>query len=64
LLEASVQARARSSAWNCGEKPDAPDLSRLLRTRRERPSRSRTAEERDDLAPFHCLMPPCLREKA
>ena len=33
---------------------------RLLRARRERPRRRRTAEQRDELAPFHCRMPPVL----
>src|SRR5262245_43619230 len=32
---------------------------RLLRARRERPCR-RTAEQRDERAPLHCLMPPVL----
>jgi len=32
---------------------------RLLRARRERP-RGRAAEERDELAPFHCPIPPVL----
>src|SRR5262249_25385794 len=32
---------------------DAPHALALLRTRRERPRRSRTAEQRDELAPFH-----------
>ena len=32
---------------------------RLLRARRQRPSR-RAAEQRDEIAPFHCPMPPAL----
>jgi hypothetical protein len=32
----------------------------LLRARRQRPRR-RTAESRDEVAPFHSLMPPVLR---
>jgi hypothetical protein len=34
----------------------------LLRTRRERPRRG-TAEQRDELAPFHCPVPPVLERK-
>src|SRR5262249_34856678 len=34
-----------------------------LRLRRERPRRRRAAEKRDELAPFHSLMPPVLRTK-
>src|SRR6516164_9858043 len=34
---------------------------RLLRARRERPRRRRAAEQRDEIAPFHCPMPPVLR---
>src|SRR5262249_47065148 len=33
---------------------------RLLRAHRERPRRCRAADERDDVAPFHCPMPPVL----
>jgi hypothetical protein len=33
---------------------------RLLRARRERPRARRTAEQRDEFAPFHSLMPPML----
>jgi hypothetical protein len=29
----------------------------LLRARRERPGRRRSANERDEVAPFHCPMP-------
>src|SRR5262249_12565053 len=32
----------------------------LLRVRRERPRGRRAAEQRDELAPFHCPMPPVL----
>src|SRR5262245_48748813 len=32
----------------------------LLRARRDWPRRCRAAEERDELAPFHCQMPPVL----
>src|SRR6266566_621773 len=39
--------------------PDYRNSSRLLRTRREWPRR-RAAEHRDELAPFHCPMPPVL----
>jgi hypothetical protein len=35
------------------QKPDSRQLARLLRARRERPSGCRTAEQRDELAPFH-----------
>src|SRR5262249_11227578 len=34
----------------------------LLRAHRERPCR-RAAEQRDELAPFHCQVPPVLRTK-
>jgi hypothetical protein len=30
----------------------------LLRARRERPSCRRAADERDEIAPFHCPIPP------
>jgi hypothetical protein len=33
---------------------------RLLRARRERPRCRRPAEQRDEFAPFHCLVPPVL----
>src|SRR5262245_9816410 len=33
---------------------------RLLRARRDRPRRSRAAEQRDEVAPVHCPMPPVL----
>src|SRR5262249_60153004 len=33
--------------------PDARQPRRLLRVRRERPGGGRTAEKRDELAPFH-----------
>src|SRR5262245_58090141 len=36
------------------------NLLRLLRTRRERPRGCRAAEQRDELAPFHCPMPRVL----
>jgi hypothetical protein len=36
---------------------------RLLRTRRKRPRARRTAEKRNELASFHCLMLPCFRQK-
>src|SRR5262249_42350946 len=39
---------------------DAPSTLRLLRARRERPCRRRAAEQRDELAAFHCPMPPAL----
>src|SRR6266436_1866131 len=37
------------------EQADAPHPIELLRARRERPSHRRTAEERDELAPFHLI---------
>src|SRR5258705_4319469 len=43
----NVEARA--------EKADAPDLAGLLCTRRERPRRCRTAEQREELAPFQSI---------
>jgi hypothetical protein len=36
---------------------------RLLRVRRERPSRRRAAEQRDELAPLHVWMAPAWQEK-
>src|SRR5262249_56987889 len=54
----------RDHPWGVGagaENADAPDLARLLRARRERPRCSRAAEQRDELTPFHCPMPPVLR---
>jgi hypothetical protein len=35
---------------------------RLLRARRERPRRSRAADERDELTAFHCPLAPVLPE--
>jgi hypothetical protein len=44
----------------CGQQHgDAPHALGLLRARRNRP-RSRVADERDELAPFHYPMPPVL----
>jgi hypothetical protein len=43
--------------------PDGRQLSWLLRPRRERPRRRRAAEQRDELAAFHCPVPPVLRPK-
>jgi hypothetical protein len=40
--------------------PESPSPTRLLRARHKRPSRRRAAEQRDELAPFHCPMPPVL----
>jgi hypothetical protein len=42
------------------EHVDAPHPLALLRARRERPSYCRAAEKCDELAPFHCPMPPVL----
>src|SRR6516165_7359071 len=52
--EAGVVARI-SFAWRAGQKPDAPDLRRLLRERRERPNRHRPAQHRYELAPPHSI---------
>src|SRR5262249_60677715 len=35
-------------------------MHRLLRARRERPCSHSAAEKRDELAPFHCPIPPVL----
>jgi hypothetical protein len=43
------------------EHAEAPHALSLLRPRRERPRRGRAAEQRDELAPFHCQRLPCLR---
>src|SRR5262245_15038754 len=40
--------------------PELAIVPRLLRARRHRPRRSRAAEERNELATFHCPMPPVL----
>jgi hypothetical protein len=43
------------------QQADAPHALALLRARRERPSRGRrAAKQRDELASFHCSMPPVL----
>jgi hypothetical protein len=42
------------------EHTDSAHSLPLLRARRERPSR-RAAEQQDELAAFHCPMPPVLR---
>src|SRR6476620_11077447 len=42
-----------------GQKTDADEPARQMRACCERPSR-RTAQQRDELAPFHCPMPPVL----
>jgi hypothetical protein len=42
------------------QKPDSRQLARLLRARRERPRRGGAAEQRDELASFHCPVPPVL----
>jgi hypothetical protein len=42
---------------------DAPYPLALLRTRRERPRRRRTAKQSDELAPFHCQCLPCFGPK-
>jgi hypothetical protein len=41
---------------------DAPNASRLLRARRERPRRH-AAEQCDEIAPFHYPMLPCFPPK-
>src|SRR5262245_37078173 len=41
--------------------PDARQLRWLLRARRQRPRHCGPAEERDELAAFHCPVPPVLR---
>src|SRR5262249_38395393 len=41
---------------------DPPHPAGLLRLRRNRP-RGRAAEKRDELAPFHCPILPCFRQK-
>ena len=42
------------------EHADAPHALALLRTCGKRPSGCRAPEQRDELAPLHCLMPPVL----
>ena len=44
-----------SSAASVHEHADAPHPLGLLRARRERPRRRRTAEQRDELAPLHSI---------
>src|SRR4029077_8419810 len=46
------------------EYTNAPHPLRLLRACRERPRRRRAAEQRDELAAFHCPMPPVLQIEA
>jgi hypothetical protein len=41
--------------WRAGQKPDAPDLRRLLRDRRERPRYRRTANDTDEFPSPHCF---------
>src|SRR5262252_7495575 len=55
-------------ACTIGRRPRAaeePDHwhRQLLPTRRHRPRDSRAAEQRDELAAFHCPMLPCVRPK-
>jgi len=52
--EAVVVARI-SLTWRAGQKPDAPDLRRLLRDRRERPRYRRTANDTDEFPSPHCF---------
>src|SRR5262249_36908496 len=55
-----VHDGALTSARRTLSKPaDAPHPLAMLRTCRERP-RCRAAEQRDELAAFHCPMPPVL----
>jgi hypothetical protein len=42
------------------EHADAPHAFGLLRPRRQRPADRRAAKQRDEIAPFHCPMPPVL----
>jgi hypothetical protein len=48
---------------NCHQHADAPHPLTPLRVRRERPRSRRSAEQRDELAPFHCPILPCFRQK-
>jgi hypothetical protein len=45
-----------SAAWRA----QAPGIRGIADARRERPGRNPAAEQRDELAPFHCLKPPVL----
>src|SRR5262249_23652093 len=54
LLHALHECSAKCGNVYCCEPADAPDLSGLLRARRERPRR-RAAEQRDELATFHSI---------
>src|SRR5262249_58878888 len=47
----------------CGIEEAGHRHRRLLRTRRERPSDRRAADYQDELAPFHCTVPPVLTQK-
>src|SRR5262245_26078610 len=61
-FHAATHSLAKRSAKPFSIRPSfASDLpaSRLLRARREGP-RGRTAEQRDEVAPFQCPMPPVL----
>ena len=57
--ECAAIGRVRGVPRRCRDNPTHRHR-RLLRPRRERPRRRRAAEQRDELAPFHCLMPPVL----
>src|SRR5262249_10648946 len=51
----------RSRSGGETQEPDARDLRRLLRTRRERPRRRRAAEQRDERAPVTHSTPSSAR---
>src|SRR5262244_726085 len=60
ITEVAHPAREFLAEWIVvrGSRPDVPDtrrLARLLRARRERPSRCRAAEQRDELAALHSI---------
>src|SRR5262249_4298965 len=60
ITEVAHPAREFLAEWIVvrGSRPDVPDtrrLARLLRARRQRPSRCRAAEQRDELAALHSI---------
>src|SRR5262249_7898016 len=52
--------RIRITLFASHQHTNAPLPLGLLRARRQRPRRRRSAEERDELAPAHCPVPPVL----
>src|SRR5262249_34589836 len=65
LVDVSERAHPVAQAFEgrprlIGENANAPHPPALLRARRERPRNRRAAEQRDELASFHCPLAPVL----